>query len=128
MKNIQEFLNKVHIGYKCRSTFITIDLNVENTKIVHYFYEKGWVKLYLIKNNKIVVYLRYVNNKPLFTKIKFVSTSGHRKYFTNKGVTFFRKNIGGSARILMHTSFGLLSSKFAENLCIGGEISYLLYE
>jgi ribosomal protein S8 len=128
MKSIREFLNKVHIGYKCRSVFIKVRLNVENSKIVHYFYEKGWIKIYSVKNNEIYVYLRYVNNKPLFTKIRFISTSGHRKYFTNKGVILFRKHLGGSARILMHTSCGLLGSKFAENLGIGGEISYLLYE
>jgi hypothetical protein len=41
MKSIREFLNKIHIGYKCRSVFIKVRLNVENSKIVHYFYEKG---------------------------------------------------------------------------------------
>ena len=49
--------------------------------------------MYSVKNNEIVVYLRYVNNKPLFIKIKFVSTAGSRKYFTKEGITFFRKNV-----------------------------------
>ena len=113
MKNIREFLNKLYIGYKCRSVFITIHFNVENSKITHFFYEKAWIKSYFIQNQKIYIYLRYINNKPLFTKI---------------GITFYKKNVGGSARILLHTSFGLLNLKIVENLSIGGEISYLLYE
>ena len=128
MKVVREFLNKVQIGYKCRSTFITVNFTAENSKIVQFFYEKNWIKMYSVKNNKIVVYLRYVNNKPLFIKIKFVSTAWSRKYFTKEGITFFRKNLGGSSRILLNTSYGLLSSKTVENLAIGGEISYILYE
>lgn len=128
MKVVREFLNKIQIGYKCRSTLIKVNFTVENSKIVQLFYEKSWIKMYSIQNDKILVYLRYVNNKPLFIKIKFVSTSGSRKYFTNKGVTIFRKNLGGSARILLNTSYGLLNSKTVENLFIGGEISYILYE
>jgi len=41
MKNIQEFLNKINIGYKSRSTFIEMSYNLGNLKIIHFFYEKG---------------------------------------------------------------------------------------
>ena len=64
----------------------------------------------------------------LFSKIKFISTSGHRQYFTKESLAIFKKNIGGNANILIYTSFGLKDLKFAENLLIGGEIACLLYE
>lgn len=128
MKSIRNFLNKLHIGYKCRSVFIKVYLNPENSKIVHFFYEKGWIKSYFIKNNELIIYLRYINNKPLFIKIKFISTPGFRKYFTKEGILFYKKIISGNAQTLVHTSYGLLSLKSVENLKIGGEISYLLYE
>lgn len=128
MKNIRDFLNKLHIGYKSRSIFIKVYLNAENSKIVHYFYEKGWIKSYFVKNNNLYVYLRYINNKPLFIKIKFVSTSGFRKYSTKEGILFYKKYVSGNAQTLVHTSYGLLQLKLVENLGIGGEISYLLYE
>ncbi len=128
MKNIKEFLNRLHIGYKCRSTFIKVCFNIENSKIVHFFYEKGWIKLYFIQDKFIVIHLRYVNNKPLFTKIKFVSKPGHRKYFSKESLFFYKKNNGGNAHVLVHTSYGLLTLKFVENLAIGGEISYVLYD
>ncbi len=41
MKVVREFLNKVQIGYKCRSTFITVNFTAENSKIVQFFYEKN---------------------------------------------------------------------------------------
>jgi ribosomal protein S8 len=84
--------------------------------------------MYNIKNNTIVVYLRYINNKPLFLQIKFISTSGHRKYYSKQGLTYFKKYLGGNANILIYTSFGLKTFNFAKSASIGGEISYLLYE
>lgn len=128
MKIVREFLNKMQIGYKCRSPYIKLNVTVETLKIIHFFFEKHWIKLYRIENNTILVYLRYVNNKPLFIKIKFISTPGLKRYFTNKGVSIFCKNLGGSGRILLYTSVGLLSSKISQNLSIGGEVSYILYE
>lgn len=128
MKYIREFLNKLQIGYRCRSFTIIIPFNQENWSIVVFFYEKNWIKMWTLNNDKITIYLRYINNKPLFTKIKFISTSGHRQYFTKESLAFFKKNIGGNANILIFTSFGLKDLKFAENLLIGGEIACLLYE
>jgi ribosomal protein S8 len=82
-----------------------------------------------LQKDKIIVYLRYINNKPLFTKIKFISTPGHRKYFSKKSMPFFKKSLGGNANILMYTVYGLQTIKLVENtLNIGGEISYVLYE
>lgn len=128
MKIIREFLNKLSIGYKCRSTYITLNFTPENLKIVRLFYEKSWIKIFSIQNDKIKIYLRYIKNKPLFIKVEFISTSGHRKYLTKEGITYFKKNKGGSARILLNTSYGLLNLKSCEKLAIGGEISYILYE
>lgn len=128
MKNTRDFLNKLQIGYKNRSFLIKIYFTPDNLKIVQFFYEKNWIKMYFIEENKIVIYLRYINNKPLFLKIKFISTPGHRKYFSKESISFFKKNIGGNTNILLYTSFGLKTLKFVENLSIGGEISYMLYE
>ena len=130
MKIVREFLTKLSIGYKCRRTHITLCLTPENYKIVKLFYGKSCIKVYQIQSNQIQikVWLRYIKNKPLFTNIEFISTSGHRKYITKEGLTYFKKNKGGNARILLNTSYGLLNSKISENLAIGGEISYILYE
>lgn len=85
--------------------------------------------MYNLFDNKIIVYLRYVNNKPLFIKIKFISTSGHRKFFTRRSIPFFKKSLGGNANILIHTIYGLHTVKYIENLFkVGGEISFVLYE
>lgn len=129
MKNLREFLTILQIGYKCRSLTIKLNLNKKNLDIVNFFYKKNWIKIYNIYNNKIIVYLRYVNNQPLFLKIKFISTSGHRKFFSKKSISFFKKNLGGNANILIHTIYGLHTVKYVENsLKIGGEISCVLYK
>lgn len=129
MKSLREFLNMLQVGYKCRSLTITLNYNKKNLDIVNFFYKKSWIKMYNLFDNKIIVYLRYVNNKPLFIKIKFISTSGHRKFFTRRSIPFFKKSLGGNANILIHTIYGLHTVKYIENLFkVGGEISFVLYE
>jgi len=128
MKTVRDFLNQINIGYKSRSTFIKVRYTSEYFKIIQFFYFNHWIKLYSIEKNEILVSLRYINNKPLFIGIKFISTPGYRRYYTNKGFVFFRKDVGGGSRILLYTSYGLLGSKIVENLNIGGEVSYILYE
>lgn len=128
MKSIREFLNRLHIGYKCRSVSIKVPFTTENSKIIQFFYDKSWIKMYNIRDKNFEVYLRYVNNKPLFTKIKFISTPGYRRYFSKEGVQFYKKFNGGNAHVLLHSSLGLLTLKSSEKLSIGGEISYILYD
>lgn len=131
MKYIREFLNKLQIGYRCRSFTIIIPFNQENWSIVVFFYEKNWIKMWTLNNDKITIYLRYINNKPLFTKIKFISTSGHRKYFSRKSLPFFKKSLGGNANVLMYTPlYGLQTLRYIERTLnnTGGEISLVLYE
>jgi len=41
MKYTREFLNKLQVGYKCRSFSITIFLNKENIAIVDFFYQRN---------------------------------------------------------------------------------------
>jgi len=128
MKNIREFLNKISVGYKSRSTFIKVSYGIENLKIIHFFYQKGWIKIYRIINNEIIIYLRYIKNKPLFIKVRYISTSGFRQYISKKSIPFLKKNITGHAHVLLNTSYGLLTLHIAEKLIIGGEVSYILYE
>jgi ribosomal protein S8 len=130
MKYTREFLNKLQVGYKCRSFSITIFLNKENIAIVDFFYQRNWIKMYTVDENKITIYLRYINNKPLFTKIKFISTPGYRKYYSKKSIPFFKKSIGGNVNIMMYTIYGLQTINYIEDtlINIGGEISFVLYE
>lgn len=80
MRKINNFINNLKIGYKNRSTYIKITLSNENLKIIQYFYKYNWIKNYIIKNKKIYVYLRYIENKPLIQNIILNSTKGYRKY------------------------------------------------
>lgn len=128
MHNLHNFLNRLRVGYKCRSAFITLYFSAENIKFLHFFYKKCWIKHYLIQGKQIIVYLRYINNKPLFNKISLISTPGFRQYLSLKGLTYYKRNMGRGALVLLYTSYGLLTLKEAKNLKIGGEISFILYE
>lgn len=128
MLQLNQFINKLKIGYSCRSVSIEILLNNGNLKILHFFFKRGWIRHYLIKNKTIIVYLRYVQNKPLFNKIKLISTKGCRRYVSIEGLQYYRRLISRSSLVLLSTSKGLLTLKEAEDLKIGGELFFIFFE
>lgn len=128
MFKLQEFINRLKIGYKCRSTSIKLLYNNGFLKILFYFWKKGLIRHYIIKNNEIIVYLRYLNNKPLFNNIKVISTKGYRRYLSKKGLKFYKRWHGRNSLILLYTSKGLLTLEDAEYLNLGGELSFIFFD
>lgn len=128
MTQLQKFINKLKIGYKNRCVSIHIPLSAENIRILQFFYKRGWIKQYTVKNKLINVFLRYTHNKPFFFKIDLISTSGCRRYFSKESLKFYRLNLSRSALVLLYTNVGLLTLEESLNLGIGGEIIFVMYE
>jgi ribosomal protein S8 len=126
MSKVQLLLNNIKIGYKNRCSFITVLTTTENLKLLQFFFKKNWIKQYVIVDNKIRVYLRYLLNKPLFNKITIISTSGHRKYVCKDSIKYLLYNTG-SGSVFINTALGLLSLKECRNLGIGGEVVFVIY-
>lgn len=127
MRQLLHLINKINIGYSNRSNSISVPLNNGNLKILHYFFKRYWIRHYLLKDNVIIVYLRFTSNKPLFYNIKVVSTKGCRKYASRESLQSYKYLISRSCLVLLSTSKGFLTMKEAEDLQIGGEILFLFF-
>lgn len=124
LKGLINFVNILKVGYKNRKKKLEIKQEHLNYNLLSFFYKRGFITSWYFTENGINVFLKYINNKPLFTKIKIVSSGGGRFFVPKrKNIKYFKDNID----IILFTSRGLLSVKEAEELGIGGEVFFIIY-
>lgn len=84
-------------------------------------WDEGYILGYKISKNNpsmIVVYLKYNNNLPSINKIKIISKSSLRVYYSVKQLWKLKENQG---LIILSTTQGLLSINSCKKFGIGGE-------
>lgn len=124
LRRLINFVNILKVGYQNRKKKLKIKNVHLNMNLLNFFYKRGFISYWSFVDDGIIVILKYTNNKPLFTKIKIVSSGGGRVYVPKrKNIKYFKDNID----IILFTSKGLLSVKEAENLGIGGEVFFIIY-
>lgn len=124
LKWMINFINILKVGYKCRKKKVNIKYISLPLSLLNFFYQKGLIESWNCTEMGITVNLRYINNKPIFNKIKIISTSGFRVYMPKKkNIKFYKDNVD----IILNTSKGLLTLKEAEIVGIGGEVFFIIY-
>lgn len=124
LKNRIQFVNIIKVGYITRKKIINIKYNNFSFDLLFFFYKKGWILSWILIDSGIKIYLRYINNKPIFKKIKIISKAGFRIYKSKKKkIKYYNDNID----IILLTSKGIMTLKDAEKLQIGGEIFFIIY-
>ncbi len=122
--SIINFLNIIKIGYNTRKKQVKIKKNNISLNLLIFFYKKGLIDIWKENDNYININLRYLNNKPIFKKIKNVSTNGYKIYLKKyQNIKYYKDNI----EIILNTSKGILTAKEAEQFGIGGEILFIIY-
>lgn len=103
-------------GCLVNKTKIT-QVNSKSTQnILNILIREGFIKSYKINQNKINIFIKYKNNKPVITNIIKISKSSKRVYLKNKDLY---KNKRGF--FILSTSLGFLTDIQAKNLNVGGE-------
>lgn len=118
------FISILKVGYLCRKKTVNVTKLNFTFDLLIFFYNKGWILGWNLLNSGVKIYLRYINNKPIFNKIRIISKPGYRIYKPRKKtIKYYKDNID----IILLTSKGLMTLKDAENLQIGGEIFFIIY-
>ena len=83
-------------------------------------WDEGFISGYKIdkKNNKIKIFLKYHNNKPVIKKIKTISKPGSRIFYTIKQLW---KINSSKTFIILSTNKGLKTVNQCKKLNLGGE-------
>ena len=96
----------------------------KNIKLLKSLYTQGFIQSYIvsIKSGRIKVYLRYVDNKPVFTQLKFISTTLNSKTISFKELAFlFNKRF----ILFLNTNIGIKTVNECKKFYKGGRMLFV---
>ena len=89
-----------------------------NLMFLNILWDEGFILGYSIKTNKLKIFLKYKNNKPVIESIKLISKPGNKIYFNLKQIWKINKVKG---TIIISTNKGLMTIQKCKKLKIGGK-------
>lgn len=126
MDNFSNFSSCINNGYLKNKVTVTLSYNKNNIVLLNLLYKNGFIQGYYYNNinNKVIVLLKYFNNKPVINLIYRVSKPGHKIYWTLSKLksSCYLKN----SYYILSTSYGIITSKEALQLGVGGEVLFIL--
>ena len=120
-KKFWDFVSIINNGQLSKKLTVKFKKKKSCEKLLNILWDEGYILGYKTsKNNQsiIVVYLKYTNNLPSIKKIKIISKSSLRVYYSIKQLWKLKENQG---LIILSTTQGLLSVNSCKKFGIGGE-------
>ena len=112
-------------GQLIRRRFIVIKNKKVCEPFLQVMWDEGFILCYKkIKNDKIKIYLKYKNNKPVIRYLKTLSKPGRPVYYSLKQIW---KLDSSKIFIIFSTNKGVKSINECKKLKIGGEPFIVMY-
>jgi small subunit ribosomal protein S8 len=115
--NVSNLFSKIVNGSLVGKFFIKIQKSKKLVEILNILNKEGYIKGFEVKQDILIIFLKYIQNKPVITKITSISKPGKRFYVKNKNVFKLQGNL-----YILSTSKGLLTNVEAKKINIGGEL------
>lgn len=124
---LSALIAQLNLGSLCRLRYIIINNSKITFDVIHLLYKEGIIRLYILKNTKIIVFFKYFRGCHLF-KFKIISKPSNRIYLSlNKLSLIFSKN-NFSGFYVISTPNGLMtSSNCLLYKYISGEILFKVF-
>lgn len=124
MDTIGQFLTSIRNAGAAKLEKVDVPSSNMRVGIAKILQDEGYIRSFKVakdsKQGVMRVYLRYdENGKHIISKIQRVSTPGRRLYSKAADIPFVRSGYGFS---ILSTNKGVVSSKQAKHLKLGGEI------
>lgn len=113
-------INIVKISIKNNKKGFIILNNKKNLNILRELIKINLIKYVVIKNEYVIGYINYLNNKPVFNNIVNFYKTSNKKFIKIKDLKKINKKYGWM--FLLSTNKGILNSVDAITLNIGGLI------
>lgn len=112
----------IKVGYNAKHLSVVIQNSKLCINILSILYKLGYIRGYVIKDKKkVIILLKYINNKPVVRNINVISTPGRRKYIDYKTLqSELKKKDHGF--FILSTSKGILTDEESIMFNIGGEV------
>ncbi|MDH3004435.1 MAG: 30S ribosomal protein S8 [Candidatus Shikimatogenerans sp. JK-2022] len=124
MDNISNFLTLIRNGSIVKKKYIKGNYSKINLNITKVLYNNNYINSYKLLKNKILIYLKYVNNNSVIRLIKRISKPSLRKYLKHNQI---KKILNGYGISIISTSLGVMTGYQAYSKKIGGEIICIIY-
>ena len=121
MDSISNSLTLIRNANLSRHKEVILPFLKMNLQLINILKMEGFIDTFLIINNHLHVRLKYkgINQTPVLTNLKRLSTPGRRIYIQSKKIP---QLFGGLGLIILSTSKGIISHKQAQYLNVGGEL------
>jgi small subunit ribosomal protein S8 len=118
---IAELLTRIRNSKGAKQRFLDINLSREKLNIVKILKEKGFIRNYLVNEEKRImrIFLKYSKRRSVITGLKRVSRPGLRKYVGCDEIPII---FGGIGMVILSTSKGIVDGKKARDMKVGGEL------
>jgi len=110
-----DLISRIRVGYKSRFLSIKVLKNKLAINFLFLLYKIGLIRSFHILNNesKILVYLKYKNNKSVIYSIDLISKPSRRVYWTLNELSHNYRRYSFSTFYIISTSQGLITSNDA---------------
>lgn len=116
---LSDFLTRIRNGYSAGASEVEVPSTKMIAGVAKILVETGYVKGIKVKENRILIELKYQGKSPAISGVSRVSKPGARIYC---GAKKFPRVLGGLGMNIVTTPEGIMTDKQARKLNMGGEI------
>lgn len=123
---VADLATRIRNGQKSRKLEILLKKTNKTINILNVLKTEGFIRGYKVEDQNILVFLKYISDKPVIEKIETISTYNSNKFTSVKNLVklkeLMKKSNQGLGLFLVSTSKGILSDyeSIAQN--VGGQL------
>jgi len=117
MSNLANLISGLRNGSLAKKAKIIQQYSKKNINILNILIKEGFIKNYIIEEKKIIIFLKYKNNKSIIKEIIYIKNKEKNIYIKNKDLYKIKSKF-----FLLSTTKGILTVMEAKKLNIGGKL------
>lgn len=126
MRNLGFLFSVIKSGYLYKKRNVELPCNKLFLHVLNLLYKEGFLYgfFYNVKTNRVKIFLKYYNNRPLLGNIIKISIPSYRRYFSYKNL---KKNLSSCEILVLSSTKGLATTRdllFGSKL--GGEVLFII--
>ena len=123
--SLWDVLTRLKNGQLAKKKSVLIEKTKLAEELIKILWDSGYLLGYVSVNKKLDVYFKYTaTGSPVITKVKALSTPGHRRYSSVKQLW---KTDTNTSLLVVSTTKGLKSLYECKQLNLGGEILFIVF-
>ncbi len=116
---IADMLTRIRNSLAVQQEFVEVPYSKIKLEIAEILKKSGYIEGFRQKDGKIIIHLKYYDQRPVISSIRRVSKPGRRVYAKAKDLPRVKQDLGIA---IISTPAGLMTNKEARKKKLGGEV------